>query len=396
MGIRPEREMKTGKQGDVKYLKDQTLWQRRQAKWTKYIEFAALRFMAWTRWLDESVEDTYANSRNSALGFEENEETGAWRVWLQELPPLDVLMVWHSFMLNPRMLSEECSNSIIHKLRMPWKLVHESINNRDWVFTQSSTASRLFERKVGLPADLLDTFTDWATFVSSTNLVSGYSLVDHGGEFQNLLPLKDLGNVKGRLAKYNLLFNCPKEGLATSLRDAVIRQAEFVDKMNNHLWIRSPALEGTIERAILRYREFLCLLKYNKGKTVVPTLEIDLVWHTHQCLSLGYVKATKAIVGRFINHDDTIVQEALGDGFALTKKLYRLRFGRDYRACGCWDCEMLLDELRVLRAPGPGRVVDMTELARRAGDKVSYYRAVEVALRKKTPLPVPNSGPTPR
>ena len=75
-----------------------------------------------------------------------------------------------------------------------------------------------------------------------------------------------------------------------------MRQATFVDKMNNHLWIRSPALEGTLRRAIDRYSKFLILLKRKApplgadgsgttmvpGPIIVPTLDIDLVWHTHQ------------------------------------------------------------------------------------------------------------------
>lgn len=67
--------------------------------------------------------------------------------------------------------------------------------------------------------------------------------------------------------------------------------------MNGQLWIRSPALSGTLRRATDRYAKFLHLLKRKapplgedgSGKTIVlgaiivPTLDIDLVWHTHQC-----------------------------------------------------------------------------------------------------------------
>jgi hypothetical protein len=33
----------------------------------------------------------------------------------------------------------------------------------------------------------------------------------------------------------------------------------------------------------------------------VPTLDIDLVWHTHQLASDNYAKETKTFVGRFVD-----------------------------------------------------------------------------------------------
>ncbi|KAM0226632.1 hypothetical protein ACHAP5_012382, partial [Fusarium lateritium] len=39
--IQPDREAKTGFQGDTKTLKDDKLWEKRQVKWPKFVGFAA-------------------------------------------------------------------------------------------------------------------------------------------------------------------------------------------------------------------------------------------------------------------------------------------------------------------------------------------------------------------
>ena len=59
--------------------------------------------------------------------------------------------------------------------------------------------------------------------------------------------------------------------------EAVQRQEAFVQKMHAQLWIRSPALEGTLQRAIKRYLSFVKLFKLYPKTILVPTLDIDLV-----------------------------------------------------------------------------------------------------------------------
>jgi len=39
---------------------------------------------------------------------------------------------------------------------------------------------------------------------------------------------------------------------------------------------------------------------------LVPTLDIDLVWHAHQTIHDAYTKYSKRVAGRLINHDDSI------------------------------------------------------------------------------------------
>jgi hypothetical protein len=177
------------------------------------------------------------------------------------------------------------------------------------------------------------------------------------------------------------------ESMANDLRDAVLRQASFIDKMDHHLWIRSPALEGTLWRARSRYSNFLRLFKLYPTTMFVPTLDIDLVWHTHQCCPARYFKTTQEQAGKFVNHDDSIVEQKLEMGLKDTRGLYRIRFGQEYLICGCWDCEALLSAVDSAEAR-PEEELDWEDVVRELSSEVVYYRAVEAARRKKQPIPI--------
>jgi hypothetical protein len=167
------------------------------------------------------------------------------------------------------------------------------------------------------------------------------------------------------------------------LKEAVLRQVGFVDKMWDRVWIRSPALDGTIRRAHDRYSNFLDLFKLYPTTMFVPTLDIDLVWHTHQSLPGRYYKTTQEVAGKFVNHDDSIVQDKLNTGMQDTQGLYRMRFGREYHTCGCWDCEALQSAVEEA-----GKEPDWENIAKQVSEDVAYYRAVEVARRTQKPLPI--------
>ncbi|POR36275.1 Glycine-rich domain-containing protein 2 [Tolypocladium paradoxum] len=372
MGIAPNREEKVGHHGDRKTLKDGTLWSRRQKKWSKFVEFAAVRFLAWRRVLERRPDRMAVETDDGYV--------------LVHVPPLDVIMVWHSFMLNPRLFSQTCKDGLLYKIRMPWKAIHDAIGSREWTFGLGSVAEAQFEANVGVPADLFDQFSSWMKQDDPRALgLTRFVLSADENSLDAVVSAASTGELIP--AKYTTLFRSVDAKLAVALRDAVERQAEFVDKMNAHMWIRSPALEGTIRRGVDRYGKFLDLLRLYDGTTIVPTLDIDLVWHTHQCAAAFYARGMRAIVGRFVNHDDTIVKEQLGTGFDLSQRLFQVHFGRQYRLCGCWDCEALLSALEDAARLDAGEV-DMGAVARRAREEVTYYRAVEVARRAKKPLPL--------
>jgi hypothetical protein len=176
----------------------------------------------------------------------------------------------------------------------------------------------------------------------------------------------------------------------TKLVESVERQSLFVEKMDRQLWIRSPALSGTLHRAIRRYGNFLQLFKFQPQVMFTPTLDIDLVWHTHQCSPARYVATTTLLAGRFINHNDKLDSTILCTGSSQTKYFYRRQFMAEYEYCTCWDCEAVLS---ASEEQEQNPVLTTELLAQRIFEDVAYYRAVEIARRKgDILLPIRNSN----
>ncbi|VUC35479.1 unnamed protein product [Clonostachys rosea] len=344
---------------------DKTISKWHNGKWLKYIEFAVIRFFVWKEFLVHGSQSVSC------------------------CPPLDVLMVWHSLLLNPALLHMHFTEDPIIHIKFPWELIHKHLNNKTWEFSLTSPEKQDFVKNTAMKSHLFTIFKDWPvqtaavrekTYIGLNDFSFGRSPAE---KLSHLLP-------KGEKAKsiqlYSMAFRHVPVHIAEELRDAVKRQFSFVEKMHDHLWIRSPGLEGTLERAINRYDEFLELMRRESGTILIPTLDIDLVWHTHQCMASQYAQDVRARVGRFINHDDKIAAAELNSGFDQTAGLYMKHFGKNYRICGCWECELLTSKMGwVVRS---GEKIDMNEVVKEIEDEMLYYRAVEVRRREKKPLPV--------
>lgn len=188
----------------------------------------------------------------------------AWRELLNKaegnlpyIPPLDILMVWHSLLLNSSTFRDHFKNDSIYRIKFPWEEIHQHLDQYIWDSAQSPKGSETFEPETGMMSSLFAQFEDWKVDTS-----------------------------RG------------------------IREKQNIDNFSE-LMKRVPSI------------------------MVVPTLDIDLIWHTHQCTGAQYVTDTEARVGRFINHNDNLGTGTLDDGFKTTSRLYREHFGKDYNICGC-------------------------------------------------------------
>ncbi|KAJ3104352.1 hypothetical protein HDU97_009325 [Phlyctochytrium planicorne] len=108
----------------------------------------------------------------------------------------------------------------------------------------------------------------------------------------------------------------------------VLRQRKFTSKMVGGAvdWLERDALA----RASVRYHKFLTLMAKEPGKFLVPTLDIDLMWHTHQLHPYKYQQYGLQNVKHIINHDDSIEQKSLDDAFAATTRLWKRHFRERY------------------------------------------------------------------
>ncbi len=62
-----------------------------------------------------------------------------------------------------------------------------------------------------------------------------------------------------------------------------------------------------LDEGVANYGRFLDLLRRHPGSFLVPTYQIDLIWHTHMLGSAAaYAADCSRLAGRFINHDDSV------------------------------------------------------------------------------------------
>ena len=123
---------------------------------------------------------------------------------------------------------------------------------------------------------------------------------------------------------------------------AVIRQGTFVEKMHRINWIHSPAAKFSMQRLLVKYDRYLAILaKSGDARIAVPTLDVDLAWHTHQLCPPMYFRHTVALLSRFLNHDDKIEDTVLSDAFEWTSKTYQKMYNELYSECTCWYCEAI-------------------------------------------------------
>lgn len=126
---------------------------------------------------------------------------------------------------------------------------------------------------------------------------------------------------------------------ALDLCGAIMRQGVFIEKMNKLDWLHSPAARETMDRLIGKYARFMTIMERHPLEVAVPTLDIDLAWHTHQLSPRDYYDYTVKKVGKFIDHDDKIDENKLGQSFEWTTKTYQTIFNEIYSECTCWYCE---------------------------------------------------------
>jgi hypothetical protein len=127
--------------------------------------------------------------------------------------------------------------------------------------------------------------------------------------------------------------------LSMELGGAVIRQSVFVEKMHSIDWLHSPAARETMNRLLQKYARFIYIIGTYPLHTAVPTLDVDLGWHTHQLSPKQYLDYSMKKCKKFIDHDDKMEEDVLSASFEWTSKTYEKHFQEVYSECTCWYCE---------------------------------------------------------
>ncbi|CAG8476161.1 884_t:CDS:2, partial [Scutellospora calospora] len=183
------------------------------------------------------------------------------------VPPIDVCQIWHAHLLSPLKYFKDMKELYKQEYKFPLERIYKFQNENNIEYFKSV---KFWEKYSNQP---------WILNI------------------QNKLPF------------------------TSKLVDAVIRQYKFTDKIINYDINHLQAIE--------KYKKFLLLFKNNK-KNLVPTIDINLCWHTHMLYATNYRNFTKKYTGKIINHDDKISKSILFDNFKQTSDIWYKNFNELY------------------------------------------------------------------
>lgn len=142
--------------------------QIREKRWAVYVCRAVDRFERWWgRSLDKIPNaESRGRLRQRDLAYKSGFEvftrldiSERLHVTPDELPPLDVLMVWHAFMLDPRDYLEDClryGRMGFWATGMPWAAIHSSMDGVHLRSEPGLEAQDFFKSTTGLAWDNVD------------------------------------------------------------------------------------------------------------------------------------------------------------------------------------------------------------------------------------------------
>jgi hypothetical protein len=204
--------------------------------------------------------------------------------------------------------------------------------------------------------------------------------------------LEDLATRTDLLFSYYLPSGChPISPASLDLVAATYRQGRFISSLDNLSWLPPSPLVTTLDTTLLstamrRYHMFMHLCFATPRMSMVPTLDIDLGWHTH-LLMPRYYEDCYQYVGRFVDHSDRIEKDEVGKGFDRTAEVWKRRYSRPYSQCGCTSKgtstsakrKELMGGLKArLKGKGKSAVVAPTEAINDRADHPSDHDAIAV------------------
>ncbi|KAI3336925.1 hypothetical protein HD806DRAFT_542680 [Xylariaceae sp. AK1471] len=281
-----------------------------QETWKLFVILAVKRFTHWFRHGGATTTDTY-------------------------VPPHDVLMVWHSAMLNPATylsLSRATEQKTTATRGIYWHILRDALFD-PWSFKLSSSDAS-YALSLGLQPDFLVSLKHTPSAVM--DLVP--SSLEPDTQLGYNMGMSDDQHLKNNLNS-STYFMYDDYGLGFDAATAVHRQASFARKMWEFGWLHSPVYSSIMRQAVRRYANFFELIA-QKPQPLVPDLDVDLVWHTHQLSPARYRRFSKLVTkGRFVDHDQELGMDDLEAGSEMTEKLYKAQFGSDFFTCHGWYCE---------------------------------------------------------
>lgn len=287
----------------------------KSSTWTSYLSLAIQRFRLWITKIESvirhsAVFNRYGTGSHLHGAFTEN-----------YLPPLDVLLIWYSYLQSPASYERLVASNdfkLLSQICFPWHIIPTAIDQDTLDYDITPAARALWNNQIEIPFELEDCMDE---------------------DFHN---------------ESVAFMSAPGE-----LLDIALRQSELIEEFHQYQWLRSPALRGTIERAMSRYTNRVMHLSTSDAESTqqVPidrveprsTQELDLdlpsqlILHTHR----AYHSAWQIFAQLNNLKDEEIPPPPTYDESNTPAPRYQATEKKDLPdtgSCYCWICERIKDE----------------------------------------------------
>ncbi|RMD42546.1 hypothetical protein DV735_g2624, partial [Chaetothyriales sp. CBS 134920] len=336
-------------------------------QWNLLIRLAVTRFQTWWTHLDQVFNHAAAYTHHGG-------HLRVVQLGKDYIPPLDVLLVWYSFMLEPEEYQRaciECQMPRLAKLCFPWPAIRDLIDFDTMTLATTRPAERLFKNLTQQSADILDYVQAPPAYTEPSELRS-----------------------------------------AIDLLTLVKKQDTFLDMAHDLLWIRSPSLVNSLERS---WEAYLAAQStddlFFMSPRAIP-FGVDLIWRTHRLYPAQYSDFRHTVSATMPpNHpfeaDPDLEQSSYSEKAAASVPAPRPA----WTTCLCWTCERIRDDLPAFAMPpkeagsidpavstlsaGSRPGWDRSQLSTLSSeqlqsirDDIGFHHAVEGARRQGLPLPI--------
>lgn len=288
-------------------------------RWEVILRLAVARFHIWFENIESTLRHAAAYHR-----FGPDSDASHATMTPNYLPPLDVLLVWYTYMQKPKSYQQDIKSHSEPKLieiPLPWEAILAVIDPNSSTYTLPAAAQKLFTTTTKQSADIL-------------------VYLEQPPPYTNLVPEKT--------------FSVDLASAVHDLTDA----GSFSETMRSLLWLRAPSLEGTLLRALARYGTLAQATENHAAiwfERVKSDPALELVWRTHMLYPLVYIEYSTSVFG-----DESLLEVDMNllcpesvdskDPEVLARALRRSGTGSDDGSissedtCYCWTCERIRDE----------------------------------------------------
>ena len=246
------------------------------------------------------------------------------------VPPADIAWIWHCHRLAPKHYLEHTRSTFsisgYLEARPPFQFQEKGLGEECDLNVPSMSSTRVMTAAAP-NIDLVKRqtreiwqklFPGESFFIADgINSLDSASPVDKSYK-SSFSEGEILEKTRGILSGYNIL-------------DSGERQSAF-------LWQVSQArffYQAFLRDGVANYTRFLFLRSDGEKQVIVPTYQIDLMWHTHILSSLeAYEVETCRVMGHMLNHDDSLNDRSAGSSlevaFKSTCQLWLSKYGSQY------------------------------------------------------------------